>query len=65
MGKTYKTSYVIRTVGICANTLYNWFNGGKIPDVRKDKDGRRIFTEADIERLKAFKDQTIPPTPSK
>ena len=62
MTRIYKTADVIRQVGICPNTLYNWFTAGKIPEVKKDRNKRRIFTEADIERIKAYKEKMILPT---
>lgn len=65
MGKVYRTKDVLRTVGICSNTLYDWINRGKIPEVKKDRNHRRIFTETDIERIKAFKNSTIPPLHNK
>ena len=65
MTKTYRTSDVIRRLGICRNTLYNWFSEGKIPEVPKDRNKRRIYTEVDIERIKAFKDKVILPIHSK
>lgn len=64
MGKTYQTKDVLRAVGICGNTLYDWFNRGKIPDVKKDGSKRRIYTAEDIERIKAFKNRIISPTHS-
>lgn len=62
MAKTFKTADVIRQVGICFNTLYNWFTSGKIPEVTKDRNGRRIFTEEDIRRIKAYKEKVIHPS---
>lgn len=61
MSKTYRTKDVIRRVGICANTLYDWFNRGKIPEVKKDRNKRRIYTEVDIEHIKAFKNKVLSP----
>ena len=61
MAKIYKTADVIRQVGICPNTLYNWFTAGKIPEVTKDRNKRRVFTEGDINRIKAYKERVIHP----
>jgi len=61
MAKTYGTRDVLRRVGICHNTLYNWFTLNKIKEVRKDRNKRRIYTEADIEHIKAFKNSTLSP----
>ena len=65
MTKIYKTADVIRRVGICHNTLYNWFTSGKIPEVKKDRNKRRFYTEADIESIKAYKEKVIPPPKQK
>ena len=62
MGKTYRTGEVVTRLGISRNTLYNWFAKGKIQEVPKDRNKRRIFTESDIEQIKTFKNMVIPPS---
>ena len=62
MEKKYRTKEVIANLGICRPTLYNWFIKGKVADVAKDRNGFRIYTEADLRRLKAYRDKVSPPT---
>jgi excisionase family DNA binding protein len=39
--------------GTNRNTLLRWIRDGRFPDVKtRDRNGWRLFTEADIERLK-------------
>lgn len=65
MEKKYQTKEVIAKLGICRHTLYNWFTKGKIADVAKDRNGFRIYTEADLKRLKAYHDKVLLPAVTK
>jgi len=54
-GQTYyRTAEVCRMVGISKTTLFRWLTEGisREPEHR-DRRGWRLFTEAQIERLKA------------
>lgn len=61
-GKTYyRTSEVCRKVGISRNTFFRWLREGSFVDVDTvDRRGWRLFTESDVERLKAEVNQTRP-----
>lgn len=61
MKKTYSTKEVVAMLDISRNTLYNWFTKHKIAEVAKDRNKRRIFTEADVERMKTYKETVIFP----
>ena len=51
--KYYKTSEACKKAGISRATLFRWLKEG-IPDkYRKDRRGWRIFTEEDLEKLRA------------
>jgi len=65
MVKVFRTGDVARMVGVSRNTIYNWLGQGKIREVAKDRNRRRIFTETDIKQIRAFKDRVIPPSHSK
>ncbi len=54
-GQTYyKTIEVCRTVGISKNTFLRWVRDGLFLDVEnRDRRGWRLFTEDDLNRLKA------------
>lgn len=50
----YSTSEVARTLGISRNTLLRWFREGRVPDGPRDRNGWRVFGEADVEALRAY-----------
>lgn len=43
-----------KEIGVSAITLKRWFLNNKIDDVQRDKNNWRVFTPADIERIKKF-----------
>ena len=61
-GKTYyRTNEVCRIVGISRNTFFRWLRQGSFTDVEfVDRRGWRLFTEEDLERLKAEANQIGP-----
>lgn len=46
---------------ISKNTLLRWLKQGKVPEVARDRNGWRIFTEEDVERIRAYAQRTTPP----
>ena len=50
----YRTSEVCQIVSISKNTLFRWLKQGIFSEAeRRDRRGWRLFTEAEINRLKA------------
>ena len=49
-----------KELGISKVTLVRWINQNKVPDVAKDRNGHRVFTDKDLERIKAYRDMLIP-----
>jgi len=50
----YRTTEVCRMVGISRNTLFRWLKEGIVTDVEyRDWRGWRLFTEAQVETIKA------------
>jgi predicted site-specific integrase-resolvase len=50
----YRTAEVCRMVGICRNTLFRWFKEDSLREAQhRDRRGWRLFTEDEIDRLKA------------
>ena len=47
-----------KEIGVSAITLKRWFLNCKVADVQRDRNNWRIFTPADIERIKNFYLQT-------
>ena len=58
-GLTYfRTAEVYRTIGISKNTLYRWLQHGVLGDrERRDRRGWRIFTQDEVDKLKAETDR--------
>ncbi len=57
----YTTKDVLKKVGISRNTLFLWFRNNKIPEIKRDRNGHRIFTKKDIETILSYKNKLIPP----
>ena len=50
----YQTAEACRMAGISKNTFLRWVKGGKFSGVvHRDRRGWRLFTEDDLDRLKA------------
>ena len=64
-GKTYyRTSEVCRIVGISKSTFFRWLRRGSFKDAGNvDRRGWRIFTEDELEELKAEVNQISPNIP--
>jgi len=58
-GQTYyRTSEVCQMVGISKSTLFRWLKDGMFDITeRRDRRGWRLFTEAEIHRLKTEADR--------
>lgn len=46
-----------KLLGVSRQTLQRWFREGKTPDVSRDRRGWRVFSHADIERLRRVVDK--------
>jgi len=53
--RIYRTSEVLKIVGVSRATLYNWFRDKKIKDVARDRNNYRIFNKKDIGRIVDYK----------
>jgi len=50
----YRTTEVCEMVGISRSTLLRWLKSGILKDAsHRDRRGWRLFTQADIKRIKA------------
>jgi excisionase family DNA binding protein len=53
-GKTYyETTEVCEKVGISRPTLFRWLKRGLLIKLHKDRRGWRLFTEEDLDKLRA------------
>ncbi len=49
---TYTTIEAAKAVGISKATLLRWIRDKRIADVKRDRNKWRVFTEADVQRIK-------------
>ncbi|MBM3246774.1 MAG: MerR family transcriptional regulator [Candidatus Omnitrophica bacterium] len=57
----FSTKEALKKIGISRNTLFLWFKHRKIPEVRRDRNGHRIFTDRDIRTILSYKNKLLPP----
>jgi excisionase family DNA binding protein len=50
--RTFSTHQAAKEIGISKPTLLRWIREKKIADVKRDRNKWRVFTEADIQRIK-------------
>jgi len=50
----FRTNEAAEAVGVSRQTLLRWFREKKVEDVKRDRNGWRLFTEGDITRLKEW-----------
>jgi len=50
--RTCSTDEAAKELGLSKSTLLRWFREGRIPDVKRDRNNWRVFTTADIERIR-------------
>lgn len=46
--RTYTTEEAAGELGISKSTILRWFKQGRIEEVRRDRNGWRVFTAADL-----------------
>jgi DNA-binding transcriptional MerR regulator len=54
-----------KTIGVSVATLKRWFRHARVADVPRDRNGYRVFEEADIARIRAFVNQRFEPSPTR
>ena len=52
--QTVSLAKAAKAVGVSPVTLRRWLLEGKVQEVPRDRNNWRVFTEADITRIKAF-----------
>jgi excisionase family DNA binding protein len=50
--RTYSTEEAAKELGIAKSTLLRWFRERRIEEVKRDRNGWRVFTRADITKIK-------------
>jgi DNA-binding transcriptional MerR regulator len=59
--KYYTTKDVLKKVGISRTTLFLWLWNKKVPDVKRNRNGHRVFAETDIQRILNYKNKVTFP----
>ena len=59
--KYYTTKDVLKKVGISRSTLFLWLWNKKIPEVKRNRNGHRVFSNEDIDRILNYKNKVILP----
>jgi DNA (cytosine-5)-methyltransferase 1 len=49
---TFSTDEAAKQLGLSKSTLLRWFRQRRISDVKRDRNNWRVFTKADIERIR-------------
>ena len=57
----YRLSQAARLIGVAPITLKRWLLKGRVEEVQRDRNGWRIFTDADVERIRAYAQTVLPP----
>lgn len=50
----YRLKEAARRVGVSAITLKRWLLAKKVAEVHRDRNGWRVFTKADITRIRRY-----------
>jgi DNA-binding transcriptional MerR regulator len=50
----FSTAEAVKEIGVSKATLLRWFREQRVPDVERDRNGWRVFSQADINRLTSF-----------
>lgn len=50
--RTYSTVEAAAAIGISKATLLRWIREKKVADVKRDRNKWRVFTEADVQRIR-------------
>lgn len=50
--ETYSTEEAAEKLGISKSTILRWLKQGRIDEVRRDRNGWRVFTSADLKAIR-------------
>jgi len=57
----YNLKQAASQIGVSAITLKRWLLSKKVAEVARDRNGWRVFTSQDIERIKRFASKLVGP----
>ena len=50
--RTYSTEEAAKELGVSKSTLLRWFREKRVEEVKRDRNGWRVFTRADINMIR-------------
>jgi predicted site-specific integrase-resolvase len=56
-----RLSEVAREVGVSTITLKRWLLSGKVQEVPRDRNGWRLFSSKDVDRIRRYATRMSPP----
>jgi hypothetical protein len=62
MPERFTLSQAASLIGVAPITLKRWLLARKVDEVPRDRNGWRVFTRSDVNRIKRFADAIHPPT---
>ena len=57
----YSASDIMKEVGVSRQTFWRWRQDGKIPQGHRFRDGRILFTSAEVDLIRQFANRIEPP----
>lgn len=61
MPKRFTLSEAARLIGVAPVTLKRWLLSSRVEEVSRDRNGWRVFTSHDVQRIKRFAHSLRPP----
>jgi DNA (cytosine-5)-methyltransferase 1 len=59
--RRYTLSEAAQLVGVAPITLKRWLLSGRVAEVARDRNGWRVFSDNDVQRIKRFANSISPP----
>ena len=59
-GQTYRLRQAAELIGVAPITLKRWLLAGKVEEVARDRNGWRVFSPGDIQRIRLYAEQLVP-----
>ncbi len=57
----YRLAQVAKLIGVAPITLKRWLLSGRVDEVQRDRNGWRVFTDEDVERIQEYAAALYPP----
>lgn len=57
----YSLKEAAKLIGVSPITLKRWLLSQKVAEVARNRNGWRVFTSKDIDRIRRFADKLLPP----